>query len=314
MSHTGFVYDDIFMKHEVMVGHPERPERLGAILDMLDETGLRDELTWIAPREASLDDIGRVHEPHYAGFVRQAIEQGEHLLDGGDTCAGPHSYQAALMAAGGVLEAIDAIVRGDIGNVFCAVRPPGHHACAARAMGFCIFNNVAVGARYAQAVHGFKKVLIVDWDVHHGNGTHDIFYDDDTVLYISTHQVPHYPGTGASGQRGQGRGEGFTFNVPIRPGAGDDELRLAFDALIVPTAEDFDPDLVMISAGFDAHGADPLSGLELTTGCFGELTRMVKGIADRHAGGRLVSVLEGGYNLDALTASVEAHLRALMEK
>ncbi len=314
MSDTGFVYDDIFLKHEVTPGHPERPERLGAILDMLDKTGLRDELKWITPREASLEDIARVHEPYYADFVRQAIDQGETLLDGSDTCAGPHSYQAALMAAGGVLEAIDAIVRGDVGNVFCAVRPPGHHACAGRAMGFCIFNNVAVGARYAQAVHGFKKVLIIDWDVHHGNGTHDIFYDDDTVLYVSTHQVPHYPGTGASGQRGHGRGEGFTFNVPIRSGAGDDELRLAYDTLIVPTADDFAPDLVMISAGFDAHDADPLSGLELTSGCYGELTRMVKGVADRHAAGHVISVLEGGYNLDALAGSVEAHLRALMQE
>jgi acetoin utilization deacetylase AcuC-like enzyme len=313
MSHTGFVYDDIFLKHEVIAGHPERPERLGAILDMLEKTSLRDELTWITPREASLEDIARIHEPHYADFVRQAIAQGEHLLDGGDTCIGQHSYQAALMAAGGVLEAVDAAVRGDVRNAFCAVRPPGHHASAARAMGFCIFNNVAIGARYAQAVHGLKKVLIVDWDVHHGNGTHDAFYEDDTVLYISTHQVPHYPGTGASGQRGHGPGKGFTFNIPMRPGSGDDAFRLVYETLVVPTAEDFEPDLVMISAGFDAHEADPLSALELTSACYGELTRMVKEVADRHAGGRLVSVLEGGYNLDALATSVEAHLRALME-
>jgi len=314
MSHTGIVYDDIFMKHETLPGHPERAERLGAILDMLDATGLRDELRWIEPRDAALEDLARIHEPHYVDFVKQAVAAGERMLDIGDTCVGPHSYAAALKAAGAVLEATAAIVRGEVRNAFCPVRPPGHHACMARAMGFCLFNNVAVGARYAQAVHRLEKVLIVDWDVHHGNGTQDAFYDDDTVLYISTHQVPHWPGTGAARQTGHGRGEGYTLNIPMRPGSGDAEFRAVFQSVIEPRADAFEPDLVLVSAGFDAHAADPLSGLELSSTFFGEMTRIVKGIADRHAGGRLVSVLEGGYNLKALAESVEAHLRALMEE
>jgi acetoin utilization deacetylase AcuC-like enzyme len=314
MSHTGFVYDDIFLKHETMPGHPERPARLEAIVSMLDETGLANELHRIAPREATLDDLTRVHEPHYVDFVKRAVESGQRVLDMGDTCVGPHSYRAALMAAGGVLAAVDAIVAGDVRNAFCAVRPPGHHAEAAQAMGFCLFNNVAVGARYAQAVHGLESVLIIDWDVHHGNGTQHAFYDDDTVLYVSTHQSPHYPGTGAASETGHGRGEGFSLNIPMRAGAGDAEFTKTFNDVIAPRADQFAPDLVLISAGFDAHDADPLSGLELTSACYGELTRIVKGIADRHAAGRLVSVLEGGYDLRALRGAVEAHLRALMRE
>jgi acetoin utilization deacetylase AcuC-like enzyme len=313
VSHTGFVYDDIFLEHEVMPGHPERPERLTAILEMLDETGLVGELRRIAPRAAAVEDITRIHEPHYVDFVRAAVESGQRVLDMGDTCVGPHSYAAALMAAGAVLTAIDAVVAGEVRNAFCAVRPPGHHAEAAMAMGFCLFNNVGVGARYAQAVHGLENVLIVDWDVHHGNGTQHAFYEDGTVLYVSTHQSPHYPGTGRADETGSGPGKGLTVNVPMPPGSGDAEFIAAFNERIVPRADEFRPDLVLISAGFDAHADDPLSGLELTSAGYGELTRLVKGIAERHAGGRLVSVLEGGYNLKALKASVAAHLRALME-
>ena len=313
MHTTGFVYDDIFMKHEVMAGHPERPERLAAILGMLDETGLSKELRRVAPREATLDDLCRVHEAYYVDFVRKAVECHQRVLDMGDTCVGPHSYTAALMAAGAVLAATDAVVAGEIQNAFCAVRPPGHHAEAAQAMGFCVFNNVAISARYAQAVHNLKKILIVDWDVHHGNGTQHTFDDDDTVLYVSTHQFPHYPGTGAASETGHGPGAGFTLNIPLRAGSGDEEFAKAFNEIIVPRADAFKPDLVLISAGFDAHGNDPLSGLELTSSCYGELTRIVKGIAERHAGGKLVSVLEGGYDLQVLRDAIEAHLRVLME-
>ena len=313
MSHTGFVYDDIFLKHEVMPGHPERPERLMAILEMLDETGLGAELRRIAPREATVEDVARVHEPHYIDFVRRAVEAGERVLDMGDTCIGPHSYTAALMAAGAVPAAIDAIVAGEVRNAFCAVRPPGHHAEAAHAMGFCLFNNVGIGARYAQATKNLENVLIVDWDVHHGNGTQHVFWEDDTVLYVSTHQSPHYPGTGRADETGSGRGKGFTLNMPMPPGSGDAEFIAAFNEKLVPRADEFRPDLVLISAGFDAHTHDPLSGLALSSSCYGELTRIVRGIAERHAGGRLVSVLEGGYELRALKESVAAHLRALME-
>ncbi len=312
MSRTGFVYDDIFMKHEVLPGHPERPERLAAILQMLDETGLANELQPIAPREATLEDLTRIHEPHYVDFVRQAVESGQRVLDMGDTCVGPHSYPAALMAAGAVLAAIDAVVAGEVRNAFCAVRPPGHHAEAAQAMGFCLFNNIAIAARYAQDEKKLKKVLIVDWDVHHGNGTQHAFDDDDTVLYVSTHQSPHYPGTGRADETGHGPGEGFTLNIPMRAGSGDAEFLRAYNEVLVPRADEFKPDLVLVSAGFDAHDRDPLSGLELTSGCFGELTRITKEIADRHAAGRLVSSLEGGYDLHALAESVHAHLRALL--
>jgi acetoin utilization deacetylase AcuC-like enzyme len=225
---------------------------------------------------------------------------------------GPGSLAAAYLAAGGALAAVDAIQSGQVDHVFCAVRPPGHHAEAGRAMGFCLFNNVAVAARYVQKKHGLKNVLIVDWDVHHGNGTQHSFEEDPSVLFFSTHQYPHYPGTGRATERGKGSGEGFTINVPMEPGQGDDEYRAIFLKYLVPVAEKFKPEFVIISAGFDAHKDDPLANMCLTEEGYSELTRIVAGIAKRHAGGRILSSLEGGYNLSALAASVDAHIQALL--
>ena len=214
---------------------------------------------------------------------------------------------------GAVTQAVDRIIDDTLDAAFCAVRPPGHHALADRAMGFCLFNNVAIGARYAQQRHALSRILIVDWDVHHGNGTQAIFYDDPSVLYFSTHQYPFYPGTGARAETGRGAGAGFTINVPLPAGAGDAELIRAFQEELLPRALTFKPQLILISAGFDAHRDDPLAGLAVTEAGYAELTRIVRGIAEACCRGRIVSVLEGGYNLLALGRSVEAHLRTLLE-
>jgi acetoin utilization deacetylase AcuC-like enzyme len=224
----------------------------------------------------------------------------------------PGSLSAAYLAAGGALSAVDAIMAGEVEHAFCAVRPPGHHAEAARAMGFCLFNNVAIAARYVQKQYGVSRVLIVDWDVHHGNGTQHSFEQDPSILFFSTHQFPHYPGTGRATERGTGAGEGFTINVPMDAGAGDEEYHAIFVNVLLPAAEAFKPEFVIVSAGFDAHRDDPLASMGVTETGYSDLTDLVAGIAKRHAQGRLLSALEGGYNLTALGASVDAHLTALL--
>jgi acetoin utilization deacetylase AcuC-like enzyme len=229
------------------------------------------------------------------------------MLDGGDTYASPASYDVASLAAGSVTGAIDAVLGGEVRAAFCAIRPPGHHAERDQAMGFCLFNNAAVGARYAQRRRGVGRVAILDWDVHHGNGTQHLFEDDPSVLYISLHQYPFYPGTGAAAERGRGEGEGLTVNIPLPAGTGEDEYRSAFVERVVPALREYAPGLLIISAGFDAHRDDPLADMRLTDTSYRELTLLVAGIAP------LVSVLEGGYNLAALSVSVGEHLRALME-
>ncbi len=223
----------------------------------------------------------------------------------------PGSYRAALQAVGGTLAAIDAVMDGRVANAFCAVRPPGHHAEPSRAMGFCLFNNVAVGARYAQQRYGLGRVLILDWDVHHGNGTQAAFYEDPTVLYVSLHQYPWYPGTGSAEEVGTGPGEGYTLNLPMAAGRGNDEYRTAFELRIQPAVREFSPDFVLISAGFDAHRDDPLAMMNVTEAGYRAMTESVKDWASTTAQGRIVSCLEGGYNLTALADSVEAHVRCL---
>jgi acetoin utilization deacetylase AcuC-like enzyme len=224
------------------------------------------------------------------------------------------SYRVARLAVGGALAAVDAVTRDQVRNAFTAVRPPGHHALRDRAMGFCLFNNIAIAARYVQEHHGLERVLIVDWDVHHGNGTQAIFYEDPTVLYFSTHQYPFYPGTGAANETGAGAGLGFTVNAPLPAGSGDEEITTAFRGKLIPAAEAFRPQFVLVSAGFDAHRDDPLALLRVTEAGYAALTGIVLDLADRFAGGRLVSLLEGGYNLQALARSVEAHLRVLADR
>ncbi|MBL7223685.1 MAG: SUMF1/EgtB/PvdO family nonheme iron enzyme [Candidatus Brocadiae bacterium] len=310
---TGLVYDKLYLQHDTGPGFPERPQRLTAIVTRLRQRGLMGRLTAIRPSAHAAQWIATIHDPAYVQRVQRSCQQGAARLDTPDVPVCPRSYAVAVAAVQGVLSAVDAVVAGKVRNAFCAVRPPGHHALRSRAMGFCIFNNVAIAARYAQREHKLPKVLIVDWDVHHGNGTQAAFYDDPSVFYFGIHRAPFYPGTGAATERGKGKGLGTTLNVPVAAGSGDAVFVRAFEEKLLPAAIAFQPDFVLISAGFDAHKSDPLGGCALTAAGYARLTRIVKAIAERCCKGRLVSVLEGGYNLDALADSVEAHLRALME-
>ena len=313
MGRVGIVTHPAYLEHDMGRSHPESPERLRAIVARLESTGTMSKLTRIAPRNAEKEWITRVHDPAYVQRLEdRAPSTGYASLDL-DTSLSPGSLPAAHLAAGGALAAVDAVMAGHVDQVFCAVRPPGHHAEANRAMGFCLYNNVAVAARYIQECHGLARVLIVDWDVHHGNGTQHAFEDDPSVLFFSTHQYPHYPGTGAETERGRGRGEGATINVPLYGGQGTDEYRDIFHQVLVPAAAAFKPEFVLISAGFDAHRDDPLASMGISDEGYGELTRIVGSIARTHCHGRIVACLEGGYDLRALAASVEHHILALME-
>jgi acetoin utilization deacetylase AcuC-like enzyme len=313
MAKTGFVYHQDYLQHDMGFGHPESPDRLRAIMAKLEASGLLARVTRIDPIEASDEAITRVHASAYLARLKAlAPREGRASLDP-DTSMSPGSLRAAYVAAGGAMAAADAIMAGRVDNAFCALRPPGHHAERDRAMGFCLFNNVAVAARHLQRRHGIGRVLIVDWDVHHGNGTQQTFYSDPSVLFFSTHQYPHYPGTGRATEQGEGKGEGLTVNVPMSSGEGDEEYREVFETILRPAADSFKPEFVMISAGFDAHRDDPLAGMALTEEGYGVLSRIVLDIARRHCQGRVLSCLEGGYNLNALSASVERHILALIE-
>lgn len=310
---TGLVYDDIYIEHKTTFGHPECSERLIRIVERLKAGGLYSELIKLKPVPADRCWIEKVHAPKYIDRAKSSSENGAGYLDTGDVPISLKSYEAAVMAAGGVLTAIDAVMEQKVSNAFCAVRPPGHHALENRAMGFCIFNNVAIGTRYVQDKHNLPKVLIVDWDVHHGNGTQAAFYDDPNVLYFSVHQYPFYPGTGSQAEQGSGIGLHTNINVPLPAGSGDDQYIKTFEEKLVPAASSFAPDFVLVSAGFDAHKGDLLGGMRVTDRGFARLTQIVKSIAEKFCAGRLVSVLEGGYGLEGLAASVEAHIRVLMQ-
>ncbi|MGA2496838.1 MAG: histone deacetylase [Tepidisphaeraceae bacterium] len=310
---TGLMYGSVYLEHKTSKGHPERPERLEAIARQLKDSQLWEQLVLIEPRDAEIEWLTTIHSPQYVERMKLACARGDATVDSADVSICKDSYTVAVKAAGGVLAAVDAVMDRRVANAFCAVRPPGHHALADRAMGFCIFNNIAVAARYIQKKHKLDKVLIVDWDVHHGNGTQAAFYDDPAVFYFSIHRSPFYPGSGAATETGSGKGEGFTLNVPMAQGGGDADYLAAVKEKLIPAAKAFKPDFVLVSAGFDAHEADPLGGMKLTGRGYAELTRIVRGIAREHCGGRLVSVLEGGYDLRGLASSVEAHIRVLME-
>jgi acetoin utilization deacetylase AcuC-like enzyme len=312
MGKTGLVYHPAYLEHDMGAGHPESPHRLRAIMQHLERSGTAAKVTKIEPRHAEDEWITQVHSPSYvAALNKHRPTSGRVALDP-DTSMSPGSLPAAYLAAGGALAAVDAIMRGEVEHAFCAVRPPGHHAETARAMGFCLFNNVAIAARYIQKKYGLTRVLIVDWDVHHGNGTQHSFEQDPSILFFSTHQYPHYPGTGRATETGIGAGEGFTLNVPMEAGDGDDEYHAVFMKVLLPAADAFKPDFVIISAGFDAHRDDPLASMGLTEAGYSDLSGLVVGIAKRHAQGRLLSALEGGYHLASLAASVDAHLKALL--
>jgi acetoin utilization deacetylase AcuC-like enzyme len=307
---TGLVYHPDYLLHNPGVGHPERPERVKAIMAHLRDRGLLDASLSIDPAPADEAWLRQVHTDKYLRHLAQSVEKAPIYLDP-DTGLSADSYRVAKLAAGGVLKAVDLIMDGRIDNAFVAARPPGHHALPDRAMGFCLINHIAVAARYVQKRYQLKRILIVDWDVHHGNGTQQIFYDDPTVFYFSTHQWPYYPGTGSASDTGAGDGVGTTLNVPLPAGAGNAEVVDAFRHKLVPEMEAFRPEFVFISAGFDAHRDDPLAGLDVTASGYRELTQIVLEIAGRFAQGRVVSLLEGGYNLQALGRSVEAHLKEM---
>jgi acetoin utilization deacetylase AcuC-like enzyme len=313
-ARTGIVHAPETLDHATGPGHPETPARVEAVLARLRGDGLVDRCTAIAPRAASDAELLRVHAAAYLGVVRRDVADGLAVLSTGDTAiGGAASLRAATMATGALLAAVDEVCAGRLDNAFAAVRPPGHHATPSRGMGFCFFNSVAVAARHAQARHGIERVLVVDWDVHHGNGTQDAFEEDPTVLFFDTHQSPLYPGTGAADEIGRGAGEGFTINCPFPAGAGRREILGAYRDRLVPAADAFRPGLVLVSAGFDSRRGDPLGRFTLDDADFAEMTRVVRAIADRHAGGRLVSTLEGGYALDGLAAAAAAHVAALLE-
>ena len=311
---TGLVFDDIYLRHLAgYAGHPERPERLTAIWNGLQKAGLLNDMFRIAPRRVTDAELALVHERSYIQLVRRELSsvRGVKELSTGDTLVSAGSLDAAEFAAGGVLEAVDAVMAGKVKNAFCAVRPPGHHATPTRGMGFCIFNNVAIAARYVQRKYGVQRVLIVDQDYHHGNGTQDTFYQDGSVLYFSTHHYGAYPGTGAASETGGGRGTGRILNVPLPPGADDVQLLQAFERQLVPAARAFKPDFILVSAGFDGMRNDVLGKFDVTPQGFGAVAGVVISLAKELCQGRVVSVLEGGYRLDGLAESVAAHVRVL---
>ena len=311
-SKTGLVYDDIYLEHKTTEGHPEAPARLTAIVERLKSNGLYAQLVAVAARPAEGQWLRSIHLPEYIERVKKSCESSARYIDTLDVPVSSKSYEAALKAAGGVMAAVDAVMEKKITNAFCAVRPPGHHAMEDEAMGFCIFNNIAIAARYIQKKHNLKKVLIVDWDVHHGNGTQAAFYDDPSVLYFSVHQYPFYPGSGSVAEKGSGKGLNSIINVPLPAGSGDADYPKVFEEKLKPAAFDFAPDFVLISAGFDAYEKDLLGSMKVTVRGYEQLTQIVKEIAEKRCEGRLISVLEGGYNLEGLAASVEGHIRVLM--
>ena len=308
---TGFVFDEAFLSHHTGAGHPECAERLSATIAHLDTLPLYDELKLLdaLPVEQAL--IETSHSPAYLDRARQTCVGGNAFLDSMDTAISEESYDIALKAAGAAVALADGVINGEISNGFALVRPPGHHAEQEQAMGFCILNNVAILARYLQARHDLDKVMILDWDVHHGNGTQHTFEEDPSVLFASTHQYPFYPGTGAWSETGTGRGRGATVNCPMRAGSDDEDYEAAFMEKILPAMDRFKPEFIIISAGFDAHRDDPLGDVNLSTGFYGWMTDRIMEMADKHAGGRIVSVLEGGYNLAMLPLCIEEHLKAL---
>ena len=311
---TAIIHHPVYEQHDTGPGHPERPERYRVVLEALrGDAELWPKLKEIEAPAAARGDVQACHTTQHVKRVERAVSEGIGYLDA-DTIVSMRSFDAALRAAGAATRAVDAVMRGEADNVFLPVRPPGHHATSERAMGFCLFNNVAIAARYAQTRYQeIERVAIVDWDVHHGNGTQGIFYDDPTVFFFSAHQYPWYPGTGSRGETGTSRGRGFTLNVPLRAETPARDHRRVFDAALSEIGAGFTPDLIIISAGFDARAGDPLGQLRLEDRDFAEMTRSVKQWAAGACGGRVISCLEGGYNLTTLGATVRDHVRALSE-
>jgi acetoin utilization deacetylase AcuC-like enzyme len=309
---VGFVFDERCMAHQQDPGHPESPERISVIREALEKEGLLAKMLPIPAREATEEELRLVHTQSYIDTVKRVCADAPETLGPDVFIRTPESLPAALLAAGGGFAAVDAIQERRVLRVFCDTRPPGHHALPSRAMGFCIFNNIALAVRYAQKKCGLKRILIVDWDVHHGNGTQDIFYEDANVMYFSSHHYPFYPGSGSTLEKGLGDARGTTLNLPMEGGSGDADFIEGYERLLLPAALDFMPEMVMVSCGFDSHYRDPIGGMDVTEAGFGRLTELVVRIADELCGGKIVSFLEGGYDLQAIAVSAVAHVRGLM--
>jgi len=313
MEKLGIVIDKLYVDHDNGMGHPESQERLLAIIDMLRHTKLWEEVERIEPRDATKDDITLVHDPKYYDFVLSTKGRPRVFLDP-DTSTCPVSFDAAVRAAGGMLSAIESVLRGEVDTAFPLVRPPGHHAEKNRAMGFCLFNNVAVGAAYLLKSYQFNRILIVDWDLHHGNGTQNMFYHSSQVLYFSMHQYPYYPGTGGIKEIGTEGGAGYTINVPLPAGMGDREYMKIFSSILGPVIDQYKPEFILVSAGFDTYFEDPLGGMKVTPKGFARMTRFLREAAKKHCGGKIVYILEGGYNLDGLWLSTKEVIEELLGK
>jgi acetoin utilization deacetylase AcuC-like enzyme len=309
---VGLAADPACKGHDTGFGHPESPARFDAVLGTMDARGLVARMTRLEPLPVRPEDLLACHGAAYVEAVREDVAMGRDNLRTGDTVICSRSLDLALLAVGQAMSAVAAVAEGSVDTAFCLSRPPGHHAMRNLGMGFCIFNNAAIAARYAQRAFGMERVVIVDWDVHHGNGTQDIFYDDPSVFYFSTHQAGMYPGTGHRGETGKGEGTGTTLNVPLPGGAGRAAVMSAFEGGLIPAMEQFKPDFVFVSAGFDSRVGDPLGDFRLTDDDFRDLTGLVMDVAGQYAGGRVVSLLEGGYDLVGLGQAATAHVEALM--
>jgi acetoin utilization deacetylase AcuC-like enzyme len=307
---AGLVYDPIYLEHDTG-DHVENSQRLVTAVSYLKETGIEEKLTCLPARPALLEELEMIHTTEYISYVKSKAENGGGWLDP-DTVMSPKSYEAALYAAGGLMVAVEAVMKEEVDNAFALVRPPGHHAIHDRAMGFCIFNNVAIAAKFALSKFSLKRVLIADFDVHHGNGTQDAFYTNPKVLYFSTHQYPFYPGTGWMDETGTGEGEGTTVNFPMTAGWGDEEYLRAFNEVLVPIARRFQPQLILVSAGFDAHWADQLAMMRVSVKGFAQMVMILKELAAELCQGRLVFTLEGGYNLKVVAYSTKAIFDVLL--
>lgn len=307
---AGLVYDPIYLEHDTGA-HVENSQRLVSIMSHLEETGMKEKLISFSPRLASIEEVEMVHAPEYVFRIKGVAENGGGWLDP-DTVMCPRSYEVALYAVGGLLSAVEKVMAGDVDSAFALVRPPGHHATGNRAMGFCIFNNVAIAAKFALANFNIERILIVDFDVHHGNGTQEAFYGDPKVLYFSTHQYPFYPGTGWLDETGTGEGEGYTVNFPMAAGWGDEQYLRAFNEVLVPVAKKFQPQLILVSAGFDPHWADDIAMMQMSVTGFAQIAKILKQLAIELCHGHLILTLEGGYNLQVAASGTKAIFDVLM--
>jgi len=307
---VGYVYDPVYLKHDTGQ-HIENAGRLEAITSYLEQTGLKQQLSSIEPRVATTEEISLVHHKQQIEHIQEVAQRGGGWLDA-DTVMSPDSYDAALYAAGGLIKATEAVMDGEVDSAFALVRPPGHHATVTHAMGFCLFNNIAIAAKYALKRYELERIAIVDFDVHHGNGTQDAFYDDSQVLYISTHESPFYPGTGSVREIGSGYAKGTTVNIPLPAGCGDSEYLEVFEQIITTIVERFGPQLILVSAGYDSHWADQLASMQVSVAGFAEMVKILKNLAGKLCSGHLVFTLEGGYHLKALAFSVKATLDVLL--